>query len=328
MSTGITLVIPNWNGADRLERLFESVHRQTIQVDKVLVVDNGSSDNSKLVAKAAGVEILALDRNYGFARAVNAGIAESRTEAVAIVNNDVRLRPDCLERLHSALGTYAFAVPKIVWAEDENRIDGTFDLTSRGFCSWRAGHGSSASLPAWNRGTAIQSAPMTAVLFRRSVFETVGGLDEQFGSYLEDVDFGLRCAARGLSGWFEPAAVACHEGSATLGTWSPRMVRLIARNQVLLARKYGFAGGKWPVVAGQLGWGLLALKHGAGFAWIQGKIEGCRLAAPRTEMHSNDFTAIAGILNEQERRLGELLKETGQRDTFWSAYFKVCGGRA
>ncbi len=63
----------------------------------------------------------------------------------------------------------------------------------------------------------IRMAPMTAALFHRTLFETVGLLDESFESYLEDVDFGLRCAVAGRSGIFVPQAVAYHRGSATGG---------------------------------------------------------------------------------------------------------------
>ena len=73
--------------------------------------------------------------------------------------------------------------------------------------------------PLWNQPRTIQLAPFTAAVFRAGVFERVGFLDERFESYLEDVDFGLRCAEAGLGGLYVPEAVAYHQGSATLGRW-------------------------------------------------------------------------------------------------------------
>ena len=79
-------------------------------------------------------------------------------------------------------------------------------------------------------------------------------------------------------GFIEPAAVAWHRGSATLGAWNSDTVRLIARNQVLLAAKYFRGQPRWPIVAGQLLWGFLALRHGRGLSYIRGKISGLRFA--------------------------------------------------
>lgn len=320
------MVIPNWNGEHRLPFLLASLQEQTERPWEVLVVDNGSTDASKRVTEGTpGLRWIGLDRNHGFARAVNQGIGEAKGEAVAIVNNDVKLAPDCLQLLAGALsGTVAFAAPKILMADGPARIDGTFDLTSRGFCSWRAGHGLPASAEVWNRPRPISSAPMTAALFRRDVFDRAGLLDEQFGSYLEDVDFGLRCALSGLQGRYVPQAVAWHEGSATLGgQWNATSVRLISRNQVLLRQKYH--GSLWPSVVGQYLWGLSSTKRGMAGAWLQGKLEGYRL---RPEQPYRDGTeALDSILKAQEQQIRELFAESGAREPwYWKSYFFLTGG--
>ncbi len=316
-------MIPNWNGARRLGRLLQSLDEQIERAWEVLVVDNASADDSKQTAHAYDAKFISLDRNYGFARAVNTGIEQSGGESVAILNNDILLAPDFLARLGGALEEHSFTAPKIVAAPDPARLDGTFDLTTRGFCSRRAGNGFDSDSALWNRPRVIASAPLTAALFRRSVFDSVGLLDEQFGSYLEDVDFGLRCALKGVRGYYEPAAVARHEGSATLGgAWNAASTRLIARNQVLLAKKYG-SPVSWPVLAGQGLWGLAALKHGAGRAWIQGKIEGYRLdVAP-----GNETGNLNQILRSQEQEIQGLLRESGTNQRYWAAYFALTGGR-
>jgi hypothetical protein len=324
----ISVVIPNWNGAARLKRVLECLDLQTERACEVLVVDNASSDASNQFAKAhPAVTWIPLDRNYGFARAVNTGIARSTGDGVAILNNDVTFGPDFLSCLAGALENHHFVAPKIVMASGSARLDGTFDLTNRGFCSWRAGHGSPADAPMWNEPRVIASAPMTAGLFRRSLFDRTGLLDEQFGSYLEDVDFGLRCALLGLNGYYEPAAVAVHEGSATLGgEWNHASVRWIARNQAVLARKYG-VGLNWPVFAGQILWGLSALKRGAGRAWIQGKIEGCRIeVTPAAPAFENENADLNQILRLQEHEIRDLLQQSGAHERYWRAYSALTGG--
>ena len=323
MGLRISVVIPNWNGAARLAALLESLDQQTERAYEVWVVDNASSDQSQQAAHARGAAWIPLDRNYGFARAVNTGVQQAVGDAIAIVNNDIVLAPDFLERLGSALETHAFVAPKILMASDPTWLDGAFDLTSRGFCSLRAGNGFPASGFVWNRPRAIASAPMTAAIFRRTVFETVGLLDEQFESYLEDIDFGIRCALKHVTGYYEPAAVAWHEGSATFGgAWNARSVRLIARNQVLLARKYGSIR-SWRVFVGQTLWGLAALKNGTGAAWIQGKIEGSRLKVDPLESGS----AVRNLLREQEQEITALLAGSATSQLYWSLYLTLSGSR-
>ena len=92
--------------------------------------------------------------------------------------------------------------------------------------------------PEFSAARPIGFAPGTASLFRAELFRRVGLLDESFDSYLEDVEFGLRCACLHYSGRYAPDAVAYHVGSATLGRWHPNVARLVSRNQVLLVAKY------------------------------------------------------------------------------------------
>src|SRR3970282_1035461 len=114
-------------------------------------------------------------------------------------------------------------------------------------------------------------APMTALLVERGLFQELGGLDERFESYLEDVDFGLRCAVAGYGGGDAPSAIGYHEGKFAWGRVASGSLRLLARNQVLLAAKHFRAQKRWPILAGQLLWGLVALRHGCGWSYLRGK---------------------------------------------------------
>jgi len=163
---------------------------------------------------------------------------------------------------------------------------------------------------------------MTAAIFWRQLFRDLGGLDETFGSYMEDVEFGLRCAVAGRGGVFVPSAVAYHRGSATLGEWNNDTVWRIARNQVLLSAKH-FRGQRWwPIVAGQLLWGMVALRHGRGSAFVRGKIAGIREARRLTRPSTNEYTrkVLAEVLESSEANILALARETGF-DSYWRAYF-------
>jgi GT2 family glycosyltransferase len=315
----VAAVIPHWNRRELLVALLESLRAQERPFDEIIVVDNGSSDDSAEAAERAGARVLRLGRNLGFAAAVNRGIEAVQTDWVAILNNDVTLDPHWLGALLEAASRESarFATGKILRAGAPGTIDGTFDEISRGACACRCGSGKPDG-PWWNQPRPIRFAPMTAALFRRDLFREVGTLDESFGSYLEDVEFGLRCALAGRGGVYVPAAVAHHRGSATLGEWHPDTVRRIARNQILLAAKHFRGQPRFPIAAGQLLWGLLAFRHGRGWSYLRGKIDGLRAARQIPEPLAN--ARLTPILKASEGEILEIQRRTGF-DAYWRAYF-------
>jgi GT2 family glycosyltransferase len=326
----ITAIVPVWNGRELLGRLLASVEAQTEAAAELLVVDNGSTDGAPELARARGARVIPMGRNAGFAAAVNRGIRESRGEWIAVLNSDVELAPDYFARLVGACSAGAwFATGKILAEGSDNRIDATFDALSRGGAAWRVGNGR-ADGPAFSLARPIWSAPWTAALFRAGLFQRVGLLEESFESYLEDVDFGLRCAARGFAGRYVPEALAWHRGSATLGRWHPETVRRTARNQVLLlARHYPrrlLVRWSWPIFVAQFLWGAVAIRHGAGFAWLRGKWQGLRgFFAARGQ--ALDAQVLESVLSTNERLIRSVQVSTGF-DIFWKLYFLLTRGGA
>jgi GT2 family glycosyltransferase len=328
MSSGdVTVIVPVWNRRDLLERLLGDLHAQTQAPADVLVVDDGSKDGSAELAESMGARTVRMGAHGGFARAVNRGIRESRTPLAAIVNNDVELAPDWLERLWTGLEPDAwFATGKILQAGDPTRIDATYDTLCRGGTSWRVGHATPDGA-VFREARAIWSAPFTAALFRAELFDKIGMLDERFESYLEDVDFGVRCALAGCAGRYVPDAVAWHAGSATLGRWHPETTRLMARNQVFLVAKH-YSGrmllrNAWPILVAQGLWGLVALRHGRGWAWLRGKVEGLRRLRELREPLPGGRGSEA--LREGEREIRRVQREVG-RDLYWTLYFLLTSG--
>jgi GT2 family glycosyltransferase len=323
--SGVTIVIPVWNGRELLLRLLEKLSAQTHPITEVLAVDNGSQDGAAEAAERQGARVLRLGSNRGFAAAVNHGVEACRTGLVALVNSDVEPDPQWLARLVQAMDARDvwFATGKILSASQPNRIDGTYDLLSRSGCAWRVGNGR-AEGPEFSRACPIAMAPATAALFRTELFRRVGPFDTAFESYLEDVDFGLRCALQGLGGVYVPEAVAHHWGSSSLGKWSPEMVRLIARNQVyLVAKHYPFGQFWWPILVGQLLWGLVALRHGTGLAFLQGKLAAASHPYPsRGSLGAH----LAEILQDGEFQIRETQRRTGF-DWYWRMYFLLTCAR-
>jgi GT2 family glycosyltransferase len=320
----VTVVIPNWNGSVLLENLLVLLRQQTYPIHRIIVVDNGSSDDSPALARKFGAEIIELGKNTGFSHAVNCGIRAAGGGWIAIINNDVAPEPDWLAKLMTGAESAKvwFAAGKLLDAKHREHIDGAFDAICRGACAWRCGQGRPDS-PLWNQPREICFAPFTAALVRWELFQEVGMLDEDFESYLEDIDFGIRCATAGFQGIYVPEAVAYHQGSATLGRWHPDSVRKISRNQLLLIAKhyprnwilrYG-----WPVFVAQGLWGFVALRHGAAVAYLQGKSEGIRrFQSTRGKSPAN----LSAIVERSEGEIRDLQKLTGF-DLYWRLYFAL-----
>ena len=95
----VAAVIPTWNRRDLLVTLLKNLAAQTRPFDEIIVVDNGSTDGSAEEAARAGAKVIRLERNLGFAAAVNRGIEAAEADWVAVLNNDVTLQPDWLANL-------------------------------------------------------------------------------------------------------------------------------------------------------------------------------------------------------------------------------------
>lgn len=308
----VAAVIPVHNRLDLLERLLATIRAQTYPFAEVILVDNLSG----APLDHAGT-IIRMGENAGFARAVNRGWRAATAEWIAILNSDVELDIHWAERLLASASGASFATGTILSATDRNVIDGAYDLMSRGACAWRAGHGEP------NPGGDIMPiaiAPGTACLFRRDILERLGGFDESFESYLEDVDLGLRCIREGLRGVFVPNAFAWHHGSATFGRWNPTVVRLISRNQLLLvARHYDrelFRSCFWHILIGQLLWGFVAARHGAFGAWVKGKWQAFRIF----RLEGAPSPALRSFLTDSEDEI-----RRRARDPYWRWYFRLTG---
>jgi GT2 family glycosyltransferase len=316
----VSIVIPVHNGCELLRGLLKSIHCQTVEPLEVIAVDNGSTDNAPEIAAKMGARVIAMERNAGFAAAVNRGIQAARGEGIALINSDVELDPRWLEFLWAKARDNSFATGRILQAASPKLLDGAFDLISRGACSWRAGAGRpDGALP---DARAIRFCSATAVIYHASVFQKIGLFNETFDSYLEDMDFGLRCAAAGLTGWYLPEACCLHYGSATFGRWSPRVVRLISRNQVfLVARHYPgelIRRWWWPIVLGQLLWGGLAIRHGCGLAYLRGKLEGLR----RFGQLRGTTAGLEKVISDSEQEIYQIQSREGF-DAYWKVYFRL-----
>ena len=268
----VAVVIPNYNGARWLPGVLESVAAQTVAPAEVLVVDDGSTDGSAEVAEAAGARVLRLERNGGFARAANAGVAATSAEAVALVNTDVVLDDVWLESVVFALGERdATVATKLVDLADPAVLYSAGDVLRRDGVAEQRGR-FERDTGAYDAPGDVFSACAGAALYRRAAFDAVGGFDERLGMYLEDVELGLRLRLAGWGCAWEPRAVARHAGGGSSG--GPGA--LIERNTLLLVARYFRL--RWlPLVAyRQLAWAWHAARDGR----LREHLSGARMALP------------------------------------------------
>lgn len=216
----VTVIIVNWNGGDMLRRCLHDLLRHTVPPTRILVMDNGSSDGSaEKVAGMPGVTVRMLGKNLGFAAGNNLALSECDTEFVALLNPDAFPEPDWLEKLLAAArarpDVAAFGCRQMVEGM-EGVVDGLGDVYHLSGLVWRQGHmrmlKSSDLAPC-----EIFSPCAGAALYRREALVEVGGFDEDFFCYVEDVDLGFRLRLAGYRSMYVPGAVVHHVGSATTG---------------------------------------------------------------------------------------------------------------
>ena len=331
----VSVIIPTWKRADLLKTCLESLQRQTFSSFEVIIVSNGAGSWAQELAREFHSKLIDFPANRGFAAAVNAGIDASRLPIVMILNDDVELDQKWLEKTVAILEedtSIAFLCGKI-YQSDGRTIDDAGNALSMAGAAWRLGHGRPDS-PSFDQPRPLFAVSMTAALFRRSVFEIVGSLDEHFVSYLEDVDFSIRLSRSGLRGLYLPQAVARHHGGASSGgPASPEVFRLMTRNQSLLRYKHF----PWPlslrllprICWSQLLWSLMAVRQGKTWACLRGSWSALR-AWPRIRKQRHQWLpvqldAFFDWLRTSERAIYEEIstRPRKEQDTYWRMYFSL-----
>jgi GT2 family glycosyltransferase len=243
--SGICVIIPSYNGGEFLLPCLDSLANQVLPANKVIVVDNGSSDDSKSIVENHPLrpELIPLSENQGFARAVNTGIRACGDDAVALLNNDTEADPRWLLFGAKGMEKYPeadFFASLVLKKHDRDRVD------SAGACYARDGRPFPIAMnersSACRAEKPVLAASAGAAFFRKGFFDQVGLFDERFFAYLEDVEICLRAQLLGKKGMFLPEAVVYHHGGGTsLGDRpslapvdSEMRVRWIARNKILI----------------------------------------------------------------------------------------------
>lgn len=228
------IIIVNYNSRNWLQICIEGLLAQTEQNFRVVIVDNSpnTGDVESLGALDYRITVKTMDRNEGFAKGCNIGVSFGTAPYVIMLNPDARPAPNWLENLlvcASKTGAAMVGSTQLN-ATDPKILDGVGDIYSPIGVAWRGGYRKPAhSLPP----TGACFAPCAAAaLYRREVFEAVGGFDERFFCYMEDVDIAYRIRLRGGVGIQCREAIVYHEGSVSSGERSPFVIYHGSRNRI------------------------------------------------------------------------------------------------
>lgn len=237
----ISIIILNYNGEKLLPVVLSSLEKQTIKNFEVIIVDNGSTDHSWEYIKDNFPQInIIKNKINNFGKGNNFGIAAAQGKFIFILNNDIELANDCIEKITQGIkesdqkvGMWA---TKILNYYNRTIIDNTGlliyqDGISRGRGRLDVDNGQ------YDANNEVLMPSGCAGVYRKSMLDEIGLFDEDFEFYVEDSDLGLRGR---LAGWkcnFISQAIVYHMFSMTSGKYSPKKAFLVERNRIWLLIK-------------------------------------------------------------------------------------------
>ncbi len=217
----LSVIIPHYNAARHLPTCFQALRAQTYPHLEIILVDNGSGDESVALTRRdyPEVKIIELGQNLGLTGAINRGIAQAHGEIIVPLNNDTEVAPGWAEALVEALNAYPDAgivASKMLLFDRRDILHSAGDgfgtdgiPINRGV--WQKDKGQ------FDRDSYIFGGCGGAVAYRRAMLAEIGLFDEELFMYLEDVDLNWRAQLAGYRAVFAPEAVVYHRLSATGG---------------------------------------------------------------------------------------------------------------
>lgn len=245
----VAVVILNWNGKALLEQFLPSVitHTPTDKAD-IVVADNGSTDDSveMLKARFPQVQLLVLDKNYGFAEGYNRALQYINNPYTVLLNSDVEVSPGWLHTPLKAMNEQpdiAAVQPKILAQRNKGYFEyagacgGFMDRYGYPYCRGRLLHVIEKDNGQYDSRVDVLWATGACLFIRTAIYKQEGGLDGRFFAHQEEIDLCWRLRSRGYRLICTPDSVVFHVGGATLNVESPHKTYLNFRNNLLMVYK-------------------------------------------------------------------------------------------
>ena len=241
-----SVVILNYNGQDHLRRFLPGLVRFTD--DKIIVADNGSTDNSQEILRSEFpyVDLISLDKNYGFAGGYNMALRQVDDKYLVLLNSDVEVTNGWLPPLiqfmeeHPEVGA---CQPKVKSYTNKSTFEyagaagGLMDWLGYPFCQGRILNEVEDDLGQYDISREVFWATGAAMVIRKKVFEEFGGFDADFFAHMEEIDLCWRLKKAGYQIYVVPDSVVYHLGGGTLSYLSPKKTYLNFRNGLTLLLK-------------------------------------------------------------------------------------------
>jgi GT2 family glycosyltransferase len=216
----LSIIIPSWNGAHHFPVCLNSLRAQTYRDFEVIVADNASTDGSQELLKRdyPEVKLLALDRNYGFTGACNAGLKAAMGDIKILLNNDTECDPNWLAEVVAAFERYEDAgmiASKMLLFDKRDTFHTAGDLYRK--------DGIPVNRGVWTKDEGqypegyVFSACGGSAAYRSVMLDQIGLLDDDLFFSCEDIDLAWRAQLAGWKAAYAPRAVVYHKLSATGG---------------------------------------------------------------------------------------------------------------
>ncbi len=259
MTPKIAIVILNWNGREFLERFLPFVLAGTYPNQELIVADNASTDDSIafLQQHYPQLRIIALDRNYGFAKGYNEALKKIQSDYYVLLNSDVEVKPGWIEPVvelmekNPAIGA---CQPKLLSYAERDRFEyagaagGWLDCLGYPFARGRVFDVCEKDNGQYDEAAPVFWASGAALFVKAGLYHQLGGLDEYFFAHQEEIDFCWRLQLAGYHVYACPQSVVYHVGGGTLPKGNERKVFLNFRNNlIMLAKNLPFLQAVWKI---------------------------------------------------------------------------------
>jgi len=243
----VAVVILNYNGHSFLEQFLTKV-REYSQPHKVVVIDNASTDESLKYLKIhhPDLDVVVLDKNYGFSGGYNRGLAQIQAELFILLNSDVEVSANWIEPLVKYMDQHpqtGICQPKILSLQNRQRFDyagaagGYLDTLGYPFCRGRVFDTIEEDRGQYDDTRDIFWAGGACIMVRAQLFQKLGGLDEDFFAHMEEIDLCWRSQRQGYQVAYVSQSVVYHVGGGTLKASSPFKTYLNFRNGITMLLK-------------------------------------------------------------------------------------------
>jgi len=248
----ISIIIPNYNGGDLLYNCIDSIYKNiSIKDFEIIVVDNGSTDNSinRVKSNFQNVEIISSNSNLGYSGGCNLGATHASGKYLLFLNNDTEHSNEWIEKLVYFLDSnskIAAVQPKILNIHNKKLFDyaggagGFIDKFCFPFVQGRIFHTLEEDHNQYNNPSRIFWASGAAFMIRSNIFKTLEGFDKVYFAYMEEIDLCWRAQAMGYKIYSVPDSFVYHYGKQTIKENTIKSHYLNHRNSWILFFKNSF----------------------------------------------------------------------------------------